>query len=332
MKLRDIGWAVPSSRYSSEEISAWSGLEKSFIENRIGVHSRAFLGADELPSQLAARACEALLSRHGAPARGDIGLLVVVTQTPDYKIPHSSALLQRDLGLESSTACFDINLGCSGFVYALSVVKAMMLAEDIGDAIIVTCDPYSRIMGRGDRDTVALFGDAATATWMSASAGADIGRADFGTDGHKSEHLIVRSGAGAEPFASLFSGPAAATDAADAGFRLHMNGRGIFNFVMERIPQSVARALEKNRLRMEQIDYFVFHQGSKFLLEQLTRHLELPERKVPSNVANYGNTVSSSVPLLLAELMEEGGRLAGKKVLVSGFGVGLSWATNILSF
>jgi len=332
MKLRDIAFAVPGTRFSSQEISAWSGLEQSFIENRIGVQSRAFLGVEEAPSQLAASACEALLSRPGAPARSDIGLLVMVTQTPDYKIPHSSALLQRDLGFESGTACFDINLGCSGFVYALSIVRAMMQAEGMSDAIIVTCDTYSRIMGRADRDTVALFGDAATATWLSASAGAEIGKADFGTDGHKSEHLIVRRGGGAEPIAALFSGGAKDAEASDAGFRLHMNGRGIFNFMMERIPRSVALALEKNGLTTDQIDYFVFHQGSKFLLDHLARHLGLPDEKVPSNVANYGNTVSSSVPLLLAELMMQEDGLAGKKVLVSGFGVGLSWATNILRF
>ena len=331
MKLRDIAFAVPPTRYSSQEISGWSGLEQSFIENRIGVHSRAFLGPQELPSQLAAQACETLLARPGAPRRSDIGLLVVVTQSPDYKIPHSSALLQRDLGMGTGTACFDINLGCSGYVYALSIVRATMIAEGIADALIVTCDPYSRIMGRGDRDTVALFGDAATATWLSAADGAEIGKADFGTDGHKSGHLVVRKGGAAEPFDALFSeNSTIAPD--DAGYRLHMNGRGIFNFMMERIPNSVNRALEKNAVTKDAIDCFVFHQGSKFLLDHLARHLELPAAKVPSNVAYHGNTVSSSVPLLLAELMRGQDCLAGKRVLISGFGVGLSWATNVLRF
>ncbi len=331
MKLRDIAFAVPESRYSSQEVAQWCGLEQSFIENRIGVRSRAFLKAHELPSQLAARACETLLARDGAPSRKDVGLLVVVTQNPDYKIPHSAALLQRDLGLESATACFDINLGCSGYVYALSVVRAMMIAEGIRNALIVTCDPYSRIMGKADRETIALFGDAATATWLSADAGAEIGKADFGTDGHKSGHLIVRKGGAAEPFDALFQDEAGSGHE-NPGYRLHMNGRGIFNFMMERIPDSVSRALERNGLSKEGIDFFVFHQGSKFLLDQLARHLDLPATKVPTNVAYYGNTVSSSVPLLLAELMQQPGALSGKRVLVSGFGVGLSWATNVLHF
>lgn len=331
MKLRDIAFAVPENRVSSADVAQWSGLEESFITDRIGVETRGFLRPDEAPSRLAAKACENLLSRPGAPARSQIGLLVLVTQNPDYKIPHSSALLQKDLGLPNATACFDINLGCSGYVYALSIVKGFMLAEGITDALLVTCDPYSRIMGRADKDTVALFGDAATASWISVGQGAEIGKLDFGTDGQKAEHLIVRRGGAVQPISSIYSCMEASA-IEDADCRLHMNGRGIFNFMMERIPGSVDHALRRNDLSLSEIDYFVFHQGSRFLLDQLRQRLKVPAGKVPSNVARYGNTVSSSVPLLLAELMSQEGGLRSKKVLVSGFGVGLSWATNVLFF
>ena len=331
MKLREIAFAVPENRVPNADVAQWSGLEESFITGRIGVESRAFLGPEESPSRLAAAACESLLSRPAAPARSQIGLLVLVTQNPDYKIPHSSALLQKELSLSDSTACFDINLGCSGYVYALSIVKGFMLAEGIADALLVTCDPYSRIMGRADRDTVGLFGDAATASWISAGQGAEIGKLDFGTDGQKAEHLIVRKGGAAQPISGIYSRMDASA-IEDPDCRLHMNGRGIFNFMMERIPGSVDQVLRKNNLSATDIDYFVFHQGSRFLLDQLRQKLKLPAEKVPSNVAQHGNTVSSSVPLLLAELMSQHGGLKSKKVLVSGFGVGLSWASNILFF
>jgi 3-oxoacyl-[acyl-carrier-protein] synthase-3 len=329
MKIRKIAFAEPQLRVSSDTVAEWTGLATDFIVNKIGVESRALLGEKETPVGLAAAACEALLNQPEAPRRCDIKLLILVTQNPDYGIPHSSALLQERIGLGHDTACFDIGLGCSGYVYALSVVKGMMLAEEIDDALLVTCDPYSRIMGRHDRDTVALFGDAATATWLSAEQGGVIGKTDFGTDGAGAENLIVRAGRAVLPISSLYR--SAPEDTPERDFRLKMNGRGIFNFMMARIPGSIEQALAKNNISAGDIDYFVFHQGSRFLLDQLTARVGIARERAPCNVARHGNTVSSSVPLLLSEL-DMAGKLKGRKVLVSGFGVGLSWATSVIQF
>ena len=328
MKICRIAFASPKNRVSSDVVAEWSGLKAEFIVNKIGVESRGFLTESERPIDLAIAACEKLLAADDAPKRETIGLVVLVTQNPDHRIPHSSALLQRALELPVTTAAFDIGLGCSGYVYALSVVKGMMQAENIDSALIVTCDPYSRIIGRSDRDTVGLFGDAATATWLSREKGGVIGRTDFGTDGAGAENLIVRAGGAAKPLTGLYY---QGDRPPDRDFRLSMNGRGIFNFMMERIPSSVERALSLNKTSAEEIDLFVFHQGSKFLLDQLAGRIGIPSEKVPSNIAQYGNTVSSSIPLLLSEL-ELAGQLNGKKVLVSGFGVGLSWATGVIQF
>jgi 3-oxoacyl-[acyl-carrier-protein] synthase-3 len=329
MRLRDIAFAIPETRVSSDEVARWAGLDPAFVAEKIGVESRAFLRPDETPVDLAKRACEALFrqSKQLDPQR--IRLLVVVTQNPDFRLPHDSALLQNALGLPSESACFDINLGCSGYVYALSIAKALMAAEEIGDALLVTCDAYSRIMGRGDRDTVALFGDAASATWLSTEAGGRIGRCDFGTDGGGAEHLIVRAGGAARPLTSLHAEHSPAPPADD--LRLQMNGRAIFNFMMERVPISLERCLQRNGVAREQVDFFVFHQASRFLVDTLARRLRLPADRVPINIAKLGNTVSSTIPIALAELLHAG-RLSSKRVVVSGFGVGLSWATNIIEF
>jgi 3-oxoacyl-[acyl-carrier-protein] synthase-3 len=329
MKLRQIAFALPDRRFSSDEVAAWAGLDPKFVAEKIGVRTRAFLGENEAPIGLARRACEALFQHARGLDPGRIKLLVLVTQNPDFKLPHSSALLQHGLRLSSDVACFDVNLGCSGYVYALSIAKGLMAAEQIDDALVVTCDPYSRVMGRGDRDTVALFGDAATASWLSSEAGGAIGRSDFGTDGSGAEHLMVRAGGAANPIASLFGGTS--PDRAAEDFRLHMNGRAIFNFMMERVPASIERCLARNGLIRDQVDYFVFHQASRFLLETLVRRLRLPADRVPIVLEDLGNTVSSTIPIALAQMMTAG-RLAGKRVLASGFGVGLSWATNIIEF
>jgi len=327
MRLRATSFALPDHVVDSKTVAEWSGLQEQFIVEKVGIRSRAFL-EKERPIDLAKAACARLASESGLDF-GRIKLLVFVTQNPDFKIPHSSAILQAELGLGNDVAAFDMNLGCSGFVYALSVTKALMAAEGIPDAMIVTCDPYSRIMDRADRDTIALFGDAAAATWLSADAGAEIGRADLGTDGGGAEHLIVRAGGAARPFSALYQ--SAAADEPKRDYRLAMNGRGIFNFMMTRVPASIDRALQKNGLKLADIDLFAFHQGSRFLLEQVRDKLKLPPEKVIINLERCGNTVSSTIPILLAEQMKLGG-LGGKKVLISGFGVGLSWATNILSF
>ncbi len=327
MKLRAIGYALPERMIPSEEVARWSGLEEKFVAGKIGIQTRRFLAPGEQPLDLARRACEDLFRRAPELDRARVKLLVVVTQNPDYKIPHSSALLQHALALQTDTACFDINLGCSGYVYALSALKGLMLSEEIGDALLVTCDPYSRIMGRADRDTVALFGDAATATWLSAERGAEIGRLDWGTDGAGAQNLIVPAGGSSRPLSCIDGESTPAPEE----LRLHMNGRGIFNFMMQRIPGTFRACLGKNQLDEQSIDYYVLHQASRFLLETLAAKLAIPPAKLPINIENVGNTVSSSIPLLLAELQDTNA-LSGKTVLVSGFGVGLSWATNILRF
>jgi 3-oxoacyl-[acyl-carrier-protein] synthase-3 len=329
MKLRAIGHALPERAVASSEVARWSGLEESFIREKIGIASRRFLSDGETPVALAQRACEDLLAKAPELDPKRVKLLILVTQNPDFKIPHSSALLQSALKLPNDVGCFDINLGCSGYVYALSTVKGLMLSEGISDALLVTCDPYSRIMGRGDRDTIALFGDAATASWLSSEKGAEIGRLDWGTDGAGAENLIVPQGGSARPLSCLDHPEAKVDDAGE--LRLHMNGRGIFNFMIQRLPGTLKVCLEKNGLTDEAIDYYVLHQASRFKLQTLATRLRIPAAKLPINLEQVGNTVSSSIPLLLADLGQNGA-LRGKTVLISGFGVGLSWASNILRF
>lgn len=327
MRLRAVAAAVPDRRVSAEEIASWTGGDAGFIADKIGIQSRAFLGPGETGVSLAKKACVRLIEENPELKPDRVGLLLVVTQNPDFRLPHSSALLQDALGLGTATACFDVSLGCSGYVYALTAARGFMATEEITDALLVTCDPYSKIMGRADRDTVSVFGDAATATWLSAEAGAEIGRGDYGTDGSGALNLVVPAGGAAQPIASLFEEGAAGGEC----FRLRMNGRAIFNFMLERVPRSVARCLERNRLNVADVDQFVFHQASRFLLDNLRARLKLPADRVPVEIADVGNTVSSSIPLVLSRLLKYKS-LRNKILLLSGFGVGLSWATNVIRF
>lgn len=329
MHLRAVASAQPEWVVDNQTISEWSGLDGDFIAGKIGVSSRAFLRADCAGVELAQAACDRLFNQNEELDRSQVGLLIFVTQNPDYRLPHNAALLQDKLKLPTGTAAFDINLGCSGYVYALAAAKGLMMSEGISDGIVVTCDPYSKIMDRANRDVIGLFGDAATATWLSSNGSGHIGHGDYGTDGSGYQHLVVRSGGAKAPLAHLDGTPAATPGAADS--HLHMNGRAIFNFMMTRVPATVDGCLARNALARDDIDYFVFHQASAFLVTTLAERMRLPKEKVPVALSQRGNTVSSTIPMVLEDLWRAGA-LRGKTVLVSGFGVGLSWASNVIRF
>lgn len=315
MYIRAISSALPSVCVDAHTIHRWCGSDVAFQHKKLGIYERCLLGETETGLTLAYEACTRLFAENAALVPANVQLLAFVTQNPEYGIPHNAALLQDMLGLSATTACFDIGLGCSGYVYGLATLKALMLSERFENAILVTCDPYSKIVDRQDKDTASIFGDAATATWLSAAKGAVVGYTDFGTDGSGGKHLCITHGQHDKSF----------------GRKLHMNGRAIFNFMMQRIEPSLQSCCEKNTVSFDEIDFFVFHQASAFLLQVLGEKLFLPKEKVPLGLSHVGNTVSSSIPLVLRNMMRQK-TVLGKKVCICGFGVGLSWATGLLTF
>ncbi len=330
MKIRAIASAVPNQRYDAEEIAQWVGENPAFIRDKVGVSSRAFLAENETGVGLAQTAVERLLEKTRLSI-SEIDLLVFVTQTPDHGIPQNSALLLAALGAPKSVASYDLSLGCSGYPYALVTTKGFMLVQGYRRAVIVTCDPYSKIMNRTDKSTISVFGDAATATLLDAEGSGEIGQGDFGTDGSGGDNLIVRRGRATDSIAALHRPFPHVSAEKAADYYLHMNGRGVFNFVMTEVPSSINRALERNNLTLDDIDSFALHQGSLYMLLQLAKAARIPSEKLLINLAAYGNTVSSSIPLLLEEKMDDPDGLRGKRVLISGFGVGLSWGSLVLT-
>jgi 3-oxoacyl-[acyl-carrier-protein] synthase-3 len=329
MSIEAIASAVPSLKESAAEIARQTGLEESFITEKVGVKWRHVLGPEETGVDLAEAACRKLFAATELKP-GDVDDLIFVTQTPDHSLPHSSALLAHRLGLRSSCAAFDIGLGCSGFVYALSVAESFLAGNNHENALLITCDPYSRIMAREDKSTNAVFGDAAAVCWIRRTGTrCRLGRGDYGTDGSKARALMVEAGRGKLPLVSVHNAsvPAYTRDQ----LRLQMNGRDVFEFVMLQVPQSIGACLKNNGLTIGEIDWFALHQGSFYMLMAMAQRLEIPKEKILINIDRYGNTVSSTVPMLLEELMQKED-LHGRKVVISGFGVGLSWATNILTF
>jgi 3-oxoacyl-[acyl-carrier-protein] synthase-3 len=301
--ILDIAAFIPDNRINNYDRIEEFGLSKNFVDNKLGVKSVSRLATDQNASDLCCLAFEKLQKVAGLdPAIIDV--IIVCTQNPDFSLPHTSAIVHDKLGLPESCAAFDISLGCSGYVYGLSVIESLMSSAGMKHGLFFTADPYSKIIDSNDKNTSLLFGDASSVTYIGENPVFISGKYSFGTSGKDYKELICENK------------------------KLSMNGRAIFNFVVRKIPVDIKKVLKINNLNLEDIDQFLFHQGSKFMVDFLIKRIGLPKEKVPYVIESYGNTVSSSIPLMLSPLLSD---KTVKRILISGFGVGLSWASGILT-
>jgi len=302
--INNIGCYITSERISNIEKAEKHGVTHDFIMKKIGIASVARKKSSEKASDLCALAYADLLARVNESTLDDIEFLCVCTQNGDYQLPQTSAIVQSKLGISKNCAAFDISLGCSGYVYSLHIAKSFMDASGLKKGLLFTSDPYSEIIDPNDKNTDLLFGDGATATLLTDNPVFDLGNGAFETDGKMFEHLIKRDNE-----------------------KLVMNGRGIFNFAMTHVPEIVTRCLNANALRKEEIDFFLLHQANKYIIDNLRRRMKLEQEKVPFLIKEYGNTVSSSIPIALREYLDKTDKI---NILICGFGVGLSIASSIL--
>ncbi|MEW6219294.1 MAG: ketoacyl-ACP synthase III [Thermodesulfobacteriota bacterium] len=311
--IEDIAYHLPEQSISSRELAARFGFSLPFLEEKLGVRSIFVAAPGEYSSDLAVMAVRSILQRR-PEVLDRLGVLVVCTQTPDYQLPHTAALVQVKLGLPAKVACFDLGLGCSGYVYGLSVVKAFMESNGIEAGLLVTAETYSKIIADDDRNTKPLFSDAAAATLLGHAPRLTVGRFTFGTSGAGADSLIVRR-------TDQYLGPRQ---------HLHMDGRRVFELVAAVVPEDIRRCAAVNGMTLAGMDRFVFHQASLFMLQAIAKRLDVEGHKVFSCVERFGNTVSSSVPIALHTLLVQTGGEDICHILISGFGVGLSWASTVL--
>lgn len=312
--IRDVASYLPERVVRNTDVAAELGFKPGFLEQKVGVETRHVAAPDESTSDMCVRAYEALVARRGPLT--DVGLLLLCTQNPDYKLPHTSSVLQHRLGLPKSMLAFDISLGCSGYVSSLVTAKALMNELGIERGLVFTCDPYTKVLSPTDKSTVPLFSDGASVTLVERHAPWQIGRSTFGNDGSLFETLIIR-------------GSGTARAAGEVEQPLQMDGRNIFAMLKKEVPESIRACAKANDYDLAEVDAFLFHQASGWLLSTLIADLGIDAAKVPTNLKRVGNTVSSSIPLLLDELLRDPAAQP-RVMLLSGFGVGLSWASVIL--
>ncbi len=301
--IKSIASYIPDHRIDNKDRIEKFDIDISFLKNKTGMLRLARKSSNESTSDLCCSAVNALIIKEKLEKK-IIDCLVVCTQNPDGKgLPHTSAIVHGKLELSTECAVFDISLGCSGYVYGLSILKGFMQVNGYKNAILVTADPYSEIIDEDDKNTSLLFGDAATATLLSDEARWDIGKFCFGSEGRYCQAIKVN---------------------VDQGY-LEMNGRSVFNFTATVIPKNIEAVLAVNGFESKDIDKYLFHQASKYIIDTLSKRLNIDPEKVPFMAEDYGNTVSSSIPLMLEMFLH-----TEKTIVISGFGVGLSWGATLL--
>lgn len=290
------------------------------IEAATGITARRLSRPDQTASDLAVGASDRLFQTSGVN-RNQVDALIVCTQSPDYLIPSTACILQDRLQLSTTTMAFDVNMACSGYIYGLSLARALIQSEQARTVLLINADTYSKYIEKTNRTCRPLFGDAAAATLIEAVEGGNqIGPFDFGTDGRGYDKLILR-GSGVRG-----SAPRALP------LNLEMDGAGVLMFTMSMVPKTVETLYKKTGLIQTDIDLFVFHQASKKVLDNLTRLLSIPDEKMFRSFSEYGNTVSATIPIALRDAVSQGRLKPGHRVILVGFGVGLSWGSCCLTW
>lgn len=329
--IKSISYNLPQTVVTNEEIvnefPEWS-VEK--IASKVGINQRYVASASETATDLAVNAAEALFDR-GEVNKEDIDFVLLCTQSPDYLLPTSACIVQDRLGLSTAIGALDFNLGCSGYVYGLSLAKGLIYGGVARNVLLLTAETYNKHLHPRDRGNRTIFGDAATATVISTEGIAEIGNFSLGTDGSGAENLIIKSGGArfSEKQNDLTFDENGTPHSSDY---LFMNGSEIFTFTLDNVPPLVKDTLERNGLEKENIDLFVFHQANKYMLDFLRKKIKITPEHFYNCLANYGNTVSNTIPIALRDALDDGSIPKDSKVMLAGFGVGYSWGGTILKF
>jgi len=334
IKIASIEYYLPEEILTNEDLEKlypeWSA-EKIYLKT--GISRRHIAAKDECASDLGVKAACKLLKQIDIKPE-EIDILIFCTQTPDYCIPPTACIIQDRLGLSTSCSAFDINLGCSGFVYGLSIASAYIRGGMARNILLITADTYSKLIHPLDKSVRTIFGDAGVATLISADDGiAQVGDFALGTDGSGYKNLIaptsgfrVPKNADTDVEKEDESGNVRSLD------NLYMNGSAIFAFTMRVVPRNIQQLLDLSDLKIENVDWFIFHQANEFMLKNLIKKLGISENKAPINLKEYGNTVSSSIPITLKDCQKNNLFKSGDRIMLVSFGVGYSWGSVLLEW
>lgn len=329
--IKEIVYYLPETVVTNEDIIVdfpeWS-VEK--IATKVGINKRHVVSENETAADLAIKAAESLFAKETI-LRNDIDYILFCTQSPDYKLPTSACIIQHALSLRRNIGALDFNLGCSGYVYGLSLAKGLIIAGIAQNVLLLTAETYSLYLHPKDKGNRTIFGDAATATVISTDGFARIGNFSLGTDGIGAENLMVKSGGARYPQLVNDLQFDENNNPVSSDY-IYMNGSEIFTFTLDNVPPLITDILLRNNLRKEDVDLFVYHQANKYMLDFLRKKSKIDKDRFYYAISEFGNTVSNTIPIALKVALDEKTINGSMKVLIAGFGVGYSWGGVVLHF
>lgn len=329
--IKALSYYLPEKKVTNEELlqefPEWS-VEK--VAKKVGVYSRHLAAENETAGDLAEKAARLLFAEWDINPKS-IDFVLLCTQSPDYFLPSTACIIQDKLGIPTSAGAFDYNLGCSGCIYGMAIAKGLIAGGIAKNVLLLTAETYNKYLHPSDKSNRTIFGDGAAACLISTEGFAEIGDFVLGTNGSGANNLILKTGAARQKNAT---GNYIEDEEGHIWYDdyLYMNGGNVFNFTLDVVPPMIDQILEKNNLEINSIDYYIFHQANKFMLNTIRKVCTLPKEKFYINLEETGNTVSSTVLIGLKDCINNKTIKAGNQVMISGFGVGLSWGGTIVRF
>jgi len=315
VEIKGIACAVPDHIVKNEEYNEVFGEEnvRKFI-NMTGVETRYVALDEQCTSDLCHAAATRLLEKLGWEP-SSVDALILITQTPDYAVPASACILQHRLGLSEDCIAFDVNLGCSAYVYGIWLAATMISTQDLNRVLLLVGDTSNYGINQNDSATAMIFGDGGSATALEKSAGKNI-KYFLKTKGSGYKNIIVPAGHARSRSRKEVDG---------SEYELSMNGSAIFSFTITDVPRTVESFMSQYNIDMNEIDMYVFHQANRFILRHLAKKLNIPMEKVPLSIERYGNTSGESIPITLVDALGNEESSGPLKLFLCGFGIGLSW-------
>lgn len=329
--IHGTAFFLPETCLTNEMLAAeFPGTSAEAIYKQSSIRQRHIADDSLTPADLAARSAQALFSRHPEIARTEIDALLYCTEGLDYKAPATACLLHERLGLKPGCLALDIPAGCTGFMNGLMVAQGLIGRNGIRNVLLLTAEITSKVISQADLHLRMIFGDGACATLIRESDRDRLGHFVFGTDGSGAECLWVEHSGMREPADIPWLEQQRHNPNGLRNGRMLMKGDELLHFALTHVPPLIRDTLSANQLEEEDIDLFIFHQASGIILRSLRRKCRIPEEKFFFFLEECGNTVSSSIPLALHHAIRQGRIGTGSRVMLAGFGVGLSWAATVI--
>ena len=331
-KLTGISAAVPKNTASNFDLKGFEKEELNKLIDTLGIETRRVATSETCASDLCVAAAEKLI-KDLKWNKAEIEVIFFVTQTPDYQLPGTSMHIQERLGIPKSCATFDINQGCAGYVYGLSLISAFLSSTKLKKGLLLVGDTITKLISAEDKSLVPLFSDCGTATAVCYDPHAKKIDFNISSEGNDYEAIIVPEGGARNPFSKVhIQNNDTISNTRKKELHLTMKGLDVFNFSLKKVVPNVEGLLSRSGQEITKFDYFIFHQANKLIIEAISKKLNVDLLKVPSSLKNYGNTSGATIPLTIVTNLNKNGLVENSAMLLSGFGVGLSLASATVNF